>query len=77
MAVMDSFYPAEQQEFLTFLDNQNIELPQGVCDNLSDAQFEDLYQSTIIHEKPLANALGSGFRDILTEGRVKAIFERM
>ena len=77
MAVMDSFYPAEQQEFLSFLDIQDINLPQGVCSNLSDAQFEELYQSTIIHDKPLTNALGAGFGEILTEGRVKEIFERM
>jgi len=59
------------------LEKQNMNLPKDVCSNLSDEQFHALYQATIIHEKPLTNALGNGFREILTEGKVRNIFEKM
>ena len=38
--------------------------------------LEDLYQATIIHEKPLANALGENFKDILTKEKVIDIFKK-
>ena len=44
---------------------QKIKIPTGLCKNLGSETLEDLYQATIIHEKPLANALGENFKDIL------------
>jgi len=77
MKAMESFYPAEHREFLSFLEKQAIDLPQDICANLSDEQHEALYQATIVHDKPLTNALGDGFLEILTESRVKEIFEHI
>ena len=36
---------------------QKVKIPENLCKNLSDKKFEQLYNSTIIHEKPLKNAL--------------------
>ena len=77
MMAMESFYPDGHREFMTMVEKQNMNLPKDVCSNLSDEQFHALYQATIIHEKPLTNALGNGFREILTEGKVRNIFEKM
>ena len=54
------------EEFHRMREKQGVELRKGLCANLSDDMFEKLYQSTIIHEKPLQNALGDDFKDILT-----------
>ena len=62
---------------MTMVEKQNMKIPKDVCSSLSDEQFHALYQATIIHEKPLTNALGNGFREILTEGKVRDIFEKM
>lgn len=77
MAGMEEFYPKETEEFLRFVDNQNIDIPSGICKNLSQEQFDSLYESTIIHEKPLSNALGENFKTILTKTKVAEIFKRM
>ena len=77
MRAVESFYPGEHREFMTMVEKQGIKIPEGICSNLSDEQFHALYQATIVHEKPLTNALGSGFREILTEGKVREIFEKM
>ena len=77
MMAMGSFYPDGHREFMTMVEKQNVNLPKDVCANLSDEQFHALYQATIIHEKPLTNALGNGFREILTEDKVRNIFETM
>ena len=75
--VMEEFYPDEHKIFRTYLDNQNIELPKNILSNIDDETYEHLYKSTIIHEKPLENALGSDFKSILTFEKVKSIFSKI
>jgi 3-deoxy-alpha-D-manno-octulosonate 8-oxidase len=77
MRAMKGFYPKEYEEFWGMVDQQKVEIPEGVCRDLSDEQFEQLYAATVIHEKPLTNALGEGFRDILTKDKVIDIFKKM
>jgi 3-deoxy-alpha-D-manno-octulosonate 8-oxidase len=48
-----------------------------VCAGLSDDQFARLVASTVVHAKPLTNALGPNFREVLTDERVVDIFRRM
>jgi 3-deoxy-alpha-D-manno-octulosonate 8-oxidase len=77
MTVMEEFYPKETEEFLRLVDNQNIVIPRGICEKLSQEQYDNLFKSTIIHEKPLTNALGENFKNILTKDKVIEIFQRM
>jgi 3-deoxy-alpha-D-manno-octulosonate 8-oxidase len=58
-------------------ERQRVTIPEGVCGDLSDEQFHALYDATVIHEKPLTNALGSGFREILTFEKVASLFQKM
>lgn len=77
LRALAEFYPeaAEAQE--RFLRKQNASVPVGLTRDAGPEIFDALYKSTIIHEKPLSNALGSDFRQILTPGRVAEIFGRM
>jgi len=77
MTSMQSFYPEAYEEFTRFVEDNHVNLPHGVCSELTDDQFEALYQATVIHEKPLTNALGPKFLDVLTKARVREIFEAM
>ena len=77
MNVMDEFYPAETEEFRKMMEVQNVTLPTGLCANLSDDVFDQLYRASIVHEKPLANALGEDFKSILTYDKIRELFERM
>jgi len=77
MNAMDDFYATEVKEFRQMMERQDIPLPENVCGNLTNAQWQDLYDSTVVHEKPLINALGDDFKSILTPDRVREIFARM
>lgn len=77
MRAMEEFYPDAYGEFWKMVERQNVEVPEGVCRNLSEAQYDQLYESTVIHEKPLTNALGENFREILTKNKVKELFKKM
>jgi len=77
MRGMEEFYPEEYSEFWDMVEKQGVHIPEGVCKDLTDEQYDQLYASTVIHEKPLTNALGENFRDVLTEEKVKEIFQKM
>lgn len=77
MNVMDEFYPDEAAEFRSMAARQGVCVPEGVCADLSDSDFDRLYEASIIHEKPLMNALGNDFRGILTSQKVRSLFELM
>lgn len=77
MVALEEFYPREVEEFLKMAEKQKVEIPSGLCAGLPDDKMEELYKSTIIHEKPLSNALGDEFKKILTPDKVKEIFMKM
>jgi 3-deoxy-alpha-D-manno-octulosonate 8-oxidase len=77
MRAMEPFYPEAYSEFMSFVEKNGITLPSGICTGLSDEQFQTLYRATVVHEKPLTNALGNNFKDKLTADKVREIFERM
>ena len=74
---MSEFYPEAHREFRKMIEIQNIELPQGICANLTDDLRKSLIAATVKHEKPLTNALGSNFRETLTDSRIISLFEKM
>ena len=53
MRGMKEFYPKEYDEFWTMVDRQQVNIPEGLCRDLTENQYDLLYDSTIIHEKPL------------------------
>jgi 3-deoxy-alpha-D-manno-octulosonate 8-oxidase len=77
MNTMEDFYPQQTIQFKSYLQRQRISLPSGICRNLSQEQYDRLYASTVVHEKPLINALGSQFLEILSKDRVIEQFKRM
>ena len=77
LLAMEEFYPEERATIIQAIQKHNIEVPRDICSKLSDKQFDDLYASTIVHEKPLSNGLGENFKDILTKNKVQEIFERI
>jgi len=77
MNAMKEFYPKEYKEFFEMAQKQSIDIEKGITDNLDDETYLNLYNSTVIHEKPLSNALGANFKNILTLEKVTEIFKRM
>lgn len=77
MRAMKPFYPDEYDEFWAMVQQQGVEIPKGLCSNLSDQEHEQLYAATVVHAKPLTNALGQNYLDTLTSEVVKEIFKEM
>ena len=77
MRAMQEYYPQYYSDFWDMAEYQKVEIPSGICASLSNETHRKLYEAMIVHEKPLTNALGEGFRDILDEDRARTMFERM
>lgn len=77
LSVLGDIYPEQYKVFMEMMNKQKIHLPKGICANLTEAQYNALYEASIVHEKPLINKLGEKFRDILTKENVIDRFKRM
>lgn len=74
---LEEFYPEAYKEVLSFAKKQHVEIPQGIAKDLSSEQYQALYDATIVHEKPLFNALGDNYKQILSKQKVEEIFKKM
>ena len=77
LKALEEYYTDAHHEFVEMIEKQKVELPEKVCANISDLDYDRLYAATIVHEKPLVNALGENYKDILTYDKVTEIFSRM
>ncbi len=77
LSVLSEIYPEEYRQFKEMLKRQKVTMPTGICKNLTDEQYDALYQGSIVHEKPLINALGPDFKQILTREKVIDLFKQM
>ena len=77
MMAMEEFYPAEVKEFKGFIERYNILLPKITMQVLDETTLQKLYEATVVHEKPLSNALGDDFKMILTYEKVSELFHQI
>ena len=77
LSALADIYPEQHAEVAEWMARQGIDLPKGICRNLTDEQYRQLYGASIVHEKPLSNSLGPDFKQILTLEKVTAIYKSM
>ncbi len=75
--VLDEYYGKHVKEFRRMLENYNIKLPENVCSSLDDDAMERMVDMTLKMEKPLTNALGDNWRELLPREKILALYEKM
>jgi len=75
--VLDDYYGPAIAKFRKMLDRHGVKLPKGVTRDLSDEAMERMVAMTLRMERPLTNALGDDWRDILTRDKIIALYEKM
>jgi 3-deoxy-alpha-D-manno-octulosonate 8-oxidase len=77
MNQLSEFYPEAVKEFKYMVAKNGIEIPSGLCRNLSDEQFETM-MNVSIGMKPLwENALGKDWEKIITRKKLRELFEKL
>ncbi len=74
---LEEFYPEDVAIFKDMKKKHNIKLPQGICSNLSDEDF-DIMISVALGLEPLwENALGKNWNKIMTPKKLKELYQKM
>src|SRR5690606_7802781 len=74
---LEEFYPEGVAIFKAMKDKHNIELPQGVCSNLTDEDFDIMIGVALGLEPLWDNALGSNWKKIMTPKKLKELYQKM
>ena len=74
MRAMEAFYPHEYEEFWVMADLQQINIPSINGSSMAQEQLDRLAAATMVHERPLSNALGLDYQAILGGGRLQELF---
>lgn len=74
---LDEFYDEDVKLFRRMIKKNNIKLPENVAKDLTSEMQERMVEMTFKMEKPLTNALGENWRNILTREKVVELYKKM
>jgi 3-deoxy-alpha-D-manno-octulosonate 8-oxidase len=77
LASLQDYYPIAHQKLMSYLEAQSVSLRPLLLKNSTQYTFRKLYDSTVVHSKPLINHLGDNYKSELTERKVAEIFSRI
>ncbi len=75
--VLDEYYGEYVNQFREMLKRHKIELPKNVCKDLDADAMDRMIDMTLRMERPLTNALGSEWREILTRDKIRDLYLKM
>ncbi len=71
------FYPEGVRNFKAMVEKHGIDIPKGICANLSDADFEKMIDVALFLAPLWENALGKNWRDTITRKKLREMYEKM
>jgi 3-deoxy-alpha-D-manno-octulosonate 8-oxidase len=74
---LEEYYPAGVEEFKFMVEKNKIEIPVGVCANLTEAQFDEMINISLSLKPLWENALGSNWESIMTRDKLRALYNRL
>lgn len=74
---LEEFYPAGVKEFKWMVEKNNIDIPVGICKNLSEEDFEKMINVSMGMKPLWENALGKDWEKIMTRERLRALYDKL
>ncbi|WJJ95371.1 iron-containing alcohol dehydrogenase family protein [Algibacter luteus] len=74
---LEDYYPEGVKLFKKMKAKHNIELPQGICADLSDKDFDTMINVAFSLEPLWENALGKSWKKTITRAKLKALYQKM
>jgi 3-deoxy-alpha-D-manno-octulosonate 8-oxidase len=71
---LDQYYPKALPEFRKMLEKNGVSLPRNIASDIDDITMERMIDITLLMEKPLHNALGPKWREILTRDKIRDLY---
>lgn len=74
---LEEFYPDGVKLFKQMKAKYKIEIPQGICSNLSDSEFDTMIRVALSLEPLWENAVGKNWKNTITPKKLKALYQKM
>nr|WP_255571308.1 iron-containing alcohol dehydrogenase family protein [Halomarinibacterium sedimenti] len=74
---LDEFYPEDVKIFKKMKKIHNIEIPQGICSNLTESQMESMIDIALSLVPLWENALGDDWEAIATRDKLRNLYLKM
>lgn len=74
---LGEFYPEGVKEFKFMVKKHNIDIPQGLCKDLSDEQFNTMIDVALSLVPLWENALGKDWQKTITREKLRGMYELM
>ncbi|WP_431137525.1 iron-containing alcohol dehydrogenase family protein [Psychroserpens mesophilus] len=74
---LEEFYPDGVMLFKKMKQKHNIKLPQGLCANLSNEEFDIMIDVALSLEPLWINAVGKNWKQIITRDKLKGLYQKM
>ena len=74
---LEEYYPAGVKEFKYMVEKNRIEIPTGICKNLSDDDFEKMINVSMGMKPLWENALGKDWEKIMTREKLRALYDKL
>ena len=74
---LEDYYPDGVKEFKEMKARHGIKLPQGICADLSDKEFDIMIDVALSLEPLWENALGKNWKKVMTRDKVKSLYQKM
>ena len=74
---LQDYYPEGVALFKQMKVKHNIELPQGICKDLSDNEFDIMIKVALSLEPLWENAIGKNWKTKITRDTLRALYKKM
>ena len=74
---LEEFYPEGVELFKKMKAKHNIQLPHGLCTNLSDSEFDIMIDVALSLEPLWQNAIGKDWKKTITRDKLKSLYQKM
>ncbi|WP_396600990.1 iron-containing alcohol dehydrogenase family protein [Algibacter sp. R77976] len=74
---LEDYYPEGVAMYKAMRKKHNITIPEGICANLSDSEFEIMIDVALGLEPLWENALGKNWKKTITKQKLKALYQKM
>jgi 3-deoxy-alpha-D-manno-octulosonate 8-oxidase len=74
---LEEYYPAGVEEFKFMVEKNKIEIPIGICANLTEVQFDEMINISLSLKPLWENALGSNWESIMTREKLRALYGKL
>ena len=74
---LSEYYPAGVEEFKFMVEKNKIEIPTGICANLTEEQFDSMINVSMGMKPLWENALGPNWESIMTREKLRDLYGKL